>query len=248
MREIYIRPTKEFRLNENQLLRLLKTLYGLTDAGDYWDVTMTNHLKKDLNMSQASLDISIFFKMIRGKLTGMSGMYVDDGIHAGNDEFLKLCDRSQKRFKSKPREMGTFTFAGVRVETTDEGIKLGQEAYAQSIKPLPEDCTFRDFRSCRQRLQWLVHTRPDIACAVNNSTQVTEAGFEVRHVNALNRTIKHVHNTLPRGLRQTKLDADSLYLRVYTDSSFADNDDLSAQLGHIVLLCDASGRCNVIHY
>ena len=185
MREVYIRPTKEFRLNENQLLRLLKPLYGLTDAGDYWDVTMTNHLKKDLNMSQASLYISFFFKMIRGKLAGMSGMYVDDGIHAGNDEFLKLCDRTQKRFKSKPREMGTFTFAGVRVETTDEGIKLGQEAYAQSIKPLPEDCTFRDFRSYRQRLQWLVHTRPDIACAVNKSTQVTEAGFEVRHVDAL---------------------------------------------------------------
>lgn len=60
--------------------------------------------------------------------------------------------------------------------------------------------------------------------------------------------MKHVHNTLPRGLRQTKLDADSLYLRVYTDSSFADNDVLSTQLGHIVLLCDASGRCNVIHY
>ena len=144
--------------------------------------------------------------------------------------------------------MEGFTFAGVRVETTNEGIKLRQGTYAQLIKPLPKDCTFRDFRSCRQRMQWLVHTRPDIACAVNKSTQVTEASFDVRHIDAINSTIKHVQRTLSRGLTQRQLDADSLYLRVYADSSFADNDDLSTQLGCIALLCDATGKCNVIHF
>ena len=130
MRDVYTRPAKEFRLNESQILPLLKPLYGLTDAGDHWDATVTNYLKNDLKMSQTSLDISLFFKMISGKLAGMSGMYVDDGIHAGNDEFLKLCDKTEEKFKSKPREMRGFTFAWVRVETTNEGIELRQVTYA----------------------------------------------------------------------------------------------------------------------
>lgn len=35
MRDVYVRPTKEFKLSSNQLLRLLKPLYGLSDSGDY---------------------------------------------------------------------------------------------------------------------------------------------------------------------------------------------------------------------
>lgn len=35
IRNIYVRPTREFRLNSDQLLRLLKPLYGLSESGDY---------------------------------------------------------------------------------------------------------------------------------------------------------------------------------------------------------------------
>ena len=112
MRDVYIRPAKEFRLNENQLLRLLKPLYGLTDAGDYWDATMTNHLKNDLGMSQTSLDISLFFKMIRGKLAGMSGMYVDDGIHAGNDEFFKTLRQDSRKIQVEATRNGRIYIRG----------------------------------------------------------------------------------------------------------------------------------------
>ncbi len=50
------------------------------------------------------------------------------------------------------------------------------------------------------------------------------------------------------GLLQQKLDKDSLFLRVYTDTSFANNDGLSTQLGYLVLLCDKHDKCNVLHY
>jgi len=35
---------------------------------------------------------------------------------------------------------------------------------------------------------------------------------------------------------------------VYTDASFASNDDLTSQLGYIILLCDKSNRCHVLQY
>lgn len=248
LREVYVKPTKEFRLAPNQLLKLLKPLYGLTDAGDYWDLTMVRHLKEDIGMSQTNLDISLFFKLIRGQLSGLSGTYVDDGIHTGDDAFLKDCDKTQAKFQSREREFNNFTFAGIQVETTSKGIRLHQERYALAIKTLPAEASFRDFRSSRQKLQWLVHTRPDIACGVNKATQVTEAKFAARHIEQLNKIISHVHKHPARGLLQQKLDMATLHLRMYADSSFADNEDLSTQLGYIVLICDASNKCNVLHF
>lgn len=38
-RYIYIRPSKKLTLNSNQLLKLLRTLYGLSESGDYWHET-----------------------------------------------------------------------------------------------------------------------------------------------------------------------------------------------------------------
>lgn len=35
LRDVYIRPTKDFHLPPNVLLKLLRPLYGLPDAGDY---------------------------------------------------------------------------------------------------------------------------------------------------------------------------------------------------------------------
>ena len=51
-----------------------------------------------------------------------------------------------------------------------------------------------------------------------------------------------------RGLKMKQLDAESLHLRVYSDSSFANNDDLTSQLGYVVLLCDKNDNGNVVSF
>jgi Reverse transcriptase (RNA-dependent DNA polymerase) len=35
MRDVYIKPSAEFELNANQVLKFLRPLYGLADSGDY---------------------------------------------------------------------------------------------------------------------------------------------------------------------------------------------------------------------
>ena len=44
------------------------------------------------------------------------------------------------------------------------------------------------------------------------------------------------------------LEKNALRLRVYTDASFAKNDDLSSQLGFIILLCDSTNRAHIMDY
>ncbi len=64
MRDVFVRPTKEFKLSQGHLLKLLKPLYGLSDSGDYWNATMSRHLREDLLMKPSALDISLISKIV----------------------------------------------------------------------------------------------------------------------------------------------------------------------------------------
>lgn len=84
MRDVFIKPSREFELAPNQLLKLLKPLYGLPDSCDYWHTTFAAHIENDLGMVA---DQSTFFKHVSGKLTGLAGTYVDDRLIAGDEHF-----------------------------------------------------------------------------------------------------------------------------------------------------------------
>lgn len=56
--------TQELELDSNQLIKLPKPHYGLTDAGDYWEDTITSHLRNDLKLELSALDTRLFFKML----------------------------------------------------------------------------------------------------------------------------------------------------------------------------------------
>lgn len=65
---------------------------------------------------------------------------------------------------------------------------------------------------------------------------------------ALNKRLQWQIENAARGIRFVKLDKESLKLLVFTDASFANNKDLSSQIGYILVLADAKGRANVLHW
>lgn len=248
MRDIYIRPTKEFELAPNQLLKLLRPLYGLTESGEYWNYTFSEHMRKDLDMTQAVGDLSLFFKHVNGKLAGLAGTYVDDSMLSGNAKFMDSTAATAKRFESKEKTLDNFVFAGLEVSTTDKGFCLHQRKQVAKLAALPATPSFKDFKSKLMSLGWITHTRPDISCRVAQLAQVTEESFSATHVKDLNSTVLYVKQSAEQGIIQQPLDLDSLYIRVYTDASFANNADQSSQLGYIVALCDKFNRCNVLSF
>jgi hypothetical protein len=97
MRDVFIDPKKnsdEFKLNCDQVLKLLRPLFGLADAGDYWKATMSRHVRYDLGMNPTAGNISLFTKHADSELCGIAGTYVDDPLLSGNDDVLKLSDMS----------------------------------------------------------------------------------------------------------------------------------------------------------
>ena len=64
----------------------------------------------------------------------------------------------------------------------------------------------------------------------------------------LNKRLKWQIEHFDRGLRFVKLDITTLKLIVFTDASFANNPNLSSQIGYVLCLADASNKANIIHW
>ena len=104
LRKVYLKPPKELNLSSDEVLELLKPLYGLPDSGDYWNKTISNHVTNDLGMTPTYIDNALFIKVEEDKLLGLTGIYVDDSIHSGTKDFIKLTDETAKLFDSRGKE------------------------------------------------------------------------------------------------------------------------------------------------
>lgn len=243
-RELYLRPRAEdrhlFDLAEGELLSINLPLYGICDAGDNWQVTFSGHIEEDLRMLPLTSDISLYFKKHpNGTLSGMLGTYVDNSYMDGDGQFQDLTKKTWKRFQAKERTLDDDEFVGVRVSTLpgkERCFTLDQADYAAHLTALPTDAPFAHFASRRATVAWLVHTRPDLSCGVNQAAQVTENAHEPPAVKALNKLIRRAITGRDLRLTYPPLDVSTLHMCVYSDSSFANNPDQSSQIGYIVLL------------
>ena len=254
-RELYLkvrpRDAKYFGLAEDELLRMLKPLYGAPEAGDYWDVTFMLHVKEDLVMNPLTGDPALFLKKDVGDPDGLLGADVDDSCMGGNKRFQHMTTATLDKFESRPRVYDDFTFIGVSVRTLlgpPRSFTLDKTVYIDALSRLPLAVGFTDFVRARAAFAWLAHGRPDLCYAINRAAQVTEALLSERHVKEYNKAVKHAKSTRSLVLRYGPLERASLHLRVYADASFASNDDMSSQLGFIALLCDGADRCHLLTY
>lgn len=199
-------------------------------------------------MKTSTSDLSFFFKRVKDNLSGLVETYVDDTIFSGNSEFAQETNITDKRFTTKPKIWDNFRFAGIYIGTLRTGFKIQQRKYIERLKTLEKQCTYDQFRSSRAKISWITLTRPEISVNTSFFAQVTESIFSEKHIVLFNRTVKYLQASKERGLNYKKLDKESLYLKIYSDSSFANAKDMKSQLGYIILLCDKHGKCNVIHY
>jgi Reverse transcriptase (RNA-dependent DNA polymerase) len=60
-RDIYMAPPKKLFL-ENRMLKLVKPLYGITDAGDIWYETLIVFIQSQLSMRKLTGDPGVLFR------------------------------------------------------------------------------------------------------------------------------------------------------------------------------------------
>jgi len=254
-RTLYLDPRPEdrhlFDLTDDEVLLLVRPLYGVCDAGDYWLVTLQRHVRDDLLMTPLSSDPALYMRKGVNGLVDLMGTFVDDCLLGGTGEFQTATKTTLRVFEAKPRQMDEMEFVGVQVKTSrrlPRTFTLDQTAYVASLTLLTTGASYERFTSVRAAVAWVGHTRPDLGCAINKAAQVSKATYEPRHVNALNKAIRAAQASPSLELHYPPLDRTTLQLRAYADASFATNDDQSSQLGFIILLVDGRGRAHVLSF
>lgn len=194
-------------------------------------------------------DLSLYAQMRNGELEGIFGIYVDDISNAGNESFEKLSSAFEHRFESKERTYDEFHFPGLHIQNHDDGtITVDQAAHVNRLKILPRTCSSENFGSERHKLAWLSQYRPDVCATANILSQITADMYSDKHRQIINKVIRHVRDKPDRILKHHNSDENSLRLVVFSDALFANNPDMSTQLGYVVALTDNSGKSNILHY
>ncbi|GMJ03321.1 hypothetical protein HRI_004001300 [Hibiscus trionum] len=239
--------------------KLKKAIYGLRQAPRNWFEKL-KHSLQTLGFQASQADSSLFLRNT-SSTTLYIVVYVDDILLTGNSitDVQTVIDSLHAQFTIKDLSQLQF-FLGLEVQRTNNGLFLHQHQYATDLlkktgfleckdtstpmviypklskhigEPLSD---VQGFRSVVGALQYLCHTRPDLAYAVNKVAQYMQAPTDV-HWHAVQRILRYIKTTLHFGLWFECQQPDSLLLTAFSDADWgSDIDNRRSTSSHCVLL------------
>ena len=264
-RVIFVRLPSELKNKypEGTLLRVVKPLYGLAESGTYWFETYSRHHQRELHMRPSAFDPCLL--ITDSEPFGLTGLQTDDTLNIGTTDFLEAEDKALVKagIKARPQKIldeGTEDFNGSRIIVHKEGygittIQKGQAEKLGLLNTKAPDLVKR-FVEQRARGAYISSIcQPEAAFDYSTAAQHLEPG--PKEAKALNARIKWQMDNKTRGLNYIELDPLDLRLYVFVDGSFANNKDMSSQIGYIIVLGNEEPttrdnevriRGNIIHW
>ena len=247
-RDVYIHAPFEMNLPRDTVLKVILPLYGVPESGNHWFKTYHTHHTKRLGMSSSTFDECLLF---RNDVSAIVGLQTDDSLIAASSEFMKIEARELEAAKliAKPCEKlnneNSLNFNGFDIELQDTDILITQKRQTEKIKLLTKEFSKDEYISQRARGAYIASiSQPKASFSLSYAAQITEPTWE--DALFLNKCL--ILQKEGHGLRFVKLDLDSLQILAFTDSSFANNKDCTSQIGYVVVLADASGNANILHW
>lgn len=268
-REFYVRPPKELSqtlgIMEDTILKVVKPLYGVPEAGNHWFKTYHSHHIEQLRMDQSTYDPCLLYSPTR---FGLVGLQTDDTLFLADDDFatLEQLELEKAQFLAKDREELTekhpLKFNGGVIRLNNRVLTLTQEKQCgnlTTVKLTPSTSTnYRGITrgSLTPKDQYIAQrARGAYIASVCQPEASFDLSFAAQVINPteadakeLNKRITWQMENPSRGLKFVKLDITTLQLLVFTDASFANNKDLSSQIGYVIALADSGKRANILHW
>ena len=253
-RNVYLKPPPEMELHDNYVLLAKKPLYGIPESGLHWFLTYQKHHTLELSMKETTYDKCLFYTSHSDKnYKGVTALQVDDSFGHGTELFLKEEEEKCKRYQhynEKPRVYvkpnAPVPFNGTIITRLGDGnYKMDQSQKLKDIKYATSD---EDLVSIRALLQYIgTCTRPDL-CSVSQMLATDVLHPSPRVHRKLNKLVRWATDTIHTGLNFINLNMNKLAIKLFTDSSFANNQDHKSQLGYVVILADDHNKANIHHY
>ncbi|KAI0991737.1 hypothetical protein K3495_g16450, partial [Podosphaera aphanis] len=143
-RDFYVRPPFELReklgLRDDMILKVIKPLYGIPEAGNHWFRTYHNHHTRNLKMNESAFDPCLLW-CHKPDSFGIVGLQTDDTLFLANESFASDEELYLKRakFLAKSREKLTaqhpLKFNGCSISLAQSGdtITLSQEQQCKNL-------------------------------------------------------------------------------------------------------------------
>ncbi|XRB19361.1 retrovirus-related Pol polyprotein [Pseudoscourfieldia marina] len=245
---IYMRPPKGTNYGPNKICRLLKSLYGLKQAGRNWYLDLKDYLV-ELGFKPGEVDIGMYSAAVGTENEIWILVYVDDIIFASKNEQTKDIFAGHLRKKYRITEPAQPTWAlGMKVSFAADGIILTQDLYVSKIlerfgftsaaksatTPLAHGTTLTradeedaEARHLAQQfvgaiLYAAVISRPDLSSTVRVMSHVMSkppSNFEACKKHVL----RYLSGTINRGIKYNTNSNVPLKLIGYCDASWGDN-------------------------
>ena len=249
-------------------LKVVRPLYGIPEAGNHWFRTYHKHHVEKLNMETSTYDPCLLHCSNSEQGFGVIGMQTDDTLIVADNAFAAREEEEIQRANilCKPREELTtenpLKFNGAVVTETAQGITLTQKrtcSYIQLVQDQPADTTNsrgKVRKDATPKEQYIAQralgayiasmSQPEASFDLSFAAQITDPQKD--DIKALNKRLQWQLDNPERGLRFVKLDVRTLRLITFVDASFANNKDLSSQLGYVIVLADEANNANILHW
>ncbi|KAF1937732.1 hypothetical protein EJ02DRAFT_324136, partial [Clathrospora elynae] len=188
---------------------------------------------------------------------GIVGLQTDDTLAIGTPAFSSAEEAALQKadFRAKPKdrlsEEMPLEFNGCTLTLRGDTILLTQKGQGAKIEVIDLKAEDRAQKYMEQRARGAYIAsicQPEASFDLSAAAQIQQPadGDYVK----LNRRLRWQAENLERGLQYVPLDLATAKLIVFTDGSFANNQDLSSQLGYLIVLAneDAHSRQDTHSY
>ena len=247
---------------EGTIMIVVKPLYGIAEAGTHWWATYTNHHREELGMTVSTYDPCLLIATEESKGFGVVGIQTDDTLILADEDFAADEER-RLTFKSKPRQEVTdgieISFNGCKIRRTGNTLDVVQKGQGGRIELISTGDNARTTKYVEQRARGAYIAsicQPEATFDLSTAAQTRDPTTD--DIRALNRRLQWQMTNAARGVTYVPIDLASAALYIFVDGSFANNRDLSSQIGYVIVLGNEKApnpteniitlRGNIIHW
>jgi hypothetical protein len=258
---IYMRQPEGCEDGTGRVCRMIKTLYGLKQAGREWNKQLDQKLKS-CGYKPLRSDACAYVRREKSEIAILT-IWVDDTLLFASSDIMMDHMKTSLRSKWQVTDLGEPTkIVGIEITVTNDSVKISQRKYIESVLrkegmldanavgmpmepkiklvPNPKDNAPNRSNSYAQLIGELHYisnsTRPDIAYAVNKLASYT-ANPSLEHYTAVKRILRYLAGTTDYGItyKAHTTTTNNNFFYGYSDAAYANSEDSKSTSGYVFL-------------
>ncbi len=268
-REFFIRSFFELNLSERSILKVIKSLYDVSETETHWFNTYQKHHKKKLSMIESTFDSCLLHIFEFINQFEIVSLQTDDTLILADDEFASLEEKKLVRahLTFKKREKLNliisikFNDEWIILVNDDNTLLFTQSKQFDQIKLINLSFSI-NLTSFREEIRKMItfkdqyvaqRTRDAYIATISQFEAFFDLSFVVQTINSkeedakrLNHRLQWQLNNSTKELRFVSLNHNQLKLMIFTDAALVNTIDLHSQIDYVICLID-DVHINLIH-